>query len=147
MMPDPEPAPAIGEPNRPIEDPRGFRVSLAEGDAGAGLPPLVVAPPTVPLAPVARIAGRGPLGGAARPGAAPAPRDQSNVLVDGQSRPLTLEVVDAVRAVLVEAGDGGHRTRVLLLPPAAAAGRVRGVVRREVVVDGWRVEVEVEPAA
>ena len=40
------------------------------------------------------------------------------------------------------------RTRVLLLPvdgPTTIADRRSGVTRLEVVVDGWRVEVEVEP--
>jgi len=138
---------AVGDGEPPIADPRGFRVTLAEGSAVAGLPPLVVSPLPVPLAPVPRIAGRGPLGGAARVASAPVTRDRSTILVDGRAQAATLDVVDAVRAVLVEGGDGGHRTHVLLLSPSAASGRVRGIVRREIVVDGWRVEVEVEPAA
>ena len=53
--------------------------------------------------------------------------------------------------IVVEPGlpaDDRTRTRVLLLPAdgaTPAADRRSGVTRREVVVDGWRVEVEVEP--
>jgi biotin carboxyl carrier protein len=44
--------------------------------------------------------------------------------------------------------EGLTQARILLLPAegaASAADRRSGVTRREVVVDGWRVEVEVEP--
>jgi biotin carboxyl carrier protein len=44
--------------------------------------------------------------------------------------------------------DGGPEVRrALVLPLAPVAGQPSGVERREVVVDGWRVEVTVEPAA
>lgn len=42
-------------------------------------------------------------------------------------------------------GAAGPDRRVILEPPEAIADG-RGVVRREVVVDGWRVEVEIESA-
>ncbi len=51
------------------------------------------------------------------------------------------------RATLIVADDGSGAattTRVLLEPPAPPDAR--GVVRREVVVDGWRIELEVESA-
>ena len=50
-----------------------------------------------------------------------------------------------VRARLQTQGDAAPAA-ILLLPPSPAAGR-SGVVRREVVVDGWRFEVEIEPEA
>ncbi len=55
--------------------------------------------------------------------------------------------LDAERFVLVRGGVGGTRRRVLLLPPVLGPGSGRGVIRREVIVDGWRIEVEVESAA
>lgn len=70
-------------------------------------------------------------------GASPPP------LVDGMPVAVHLERRDAQRAVLVE-GDGreARRTRVLLGPLRAADPD--GRLRRELVVDGWRVEVEIE---
>ena len=66
--------------------------------------------------------------------------------VDGQPRAASLQWLDRERAVLVEVGPPGTRQRVLLLPRHRAPGPHRGVVRREIVVDGWRIEVDVEPA-
>ncbi|HSL98303.1 MAG TPA: biotin/lipoyl-containing protein [Candidatus Deferrimicrobiaceae bacterium] len=57
-----------------------------------------------------------------------------------------LAMADAERGVL-RSGDGADPIAVLLLPPAPKLGLAAGIVRREVVVDGWRVEVDVEPAA
>ena len=55
--------------------------------------------------------------------------------------PRAIPAADARRALT--------RARILLAPaptaPRPAADRRSGVTRREVVVDGWRVEVEVEP--
>jgi biotin carboxyl carrier protein len=42
---------------------------------------------------------------------------------------------------------GLEARRALILPMAPAAGQALGVDRLEVVVDGWRIEVLVEPAA
>jgi len=42
-----------------------------------------------------------------------------------------------------EAQGSGAPAAILLLPPARAAAR-SGLVRREIVVDGWRFEVDVE---
>ncbi len=58
-----------------------------------------------------------------------------------------LETLDDEHLILVEGRPGGDRERILLLPPMAAAQVPRGVVRREVVIGGWRVLVDVEPAA
>ena len=147
------PAPSAGleGPSAPMPDPRGVRVSLAPASAAAGLGPIVLEPPAVPVAPAPRLAGRGLLGGMAIPGAAGVlapgsdPAADGEVIVDGRPVEATLHRLDPERAIL-EAPEFTHgRERVLLLPPVAAPDG--GVVRREVVVAGWRVEVEVEPAA
>jgi biotin carboxyl carrier protein len=70
-----------------------------------------------------------------------------DVTMDGTPIRARLEQVDPERALLrEEVGRGTHR--VLVLPATApAAGVASGVTRREVVIDGWRLEVDVEPAA
>lgn len=80
--------------------------------------------------------------------------DGSMALVDGAPVEAVLDRLDAVRAVLRAAEpDQGSETdhdaqagpvRVLLGPLERDAGDGRGVARREVVVDGWRVELELE---
>jgi biotin carboxyl carrier protein len=68
-----------------------------------------------------------------------------SVIVDGAPVRIRLDRFDAAHAILSEADDGAEtRTRVLLLPFERPPGRSAGVVRREVVIDGWRVEVDVE---
>ena len=153
-------APAV--PPRPdverIVDPRAVRVTLAAGAAAVhpGIATLVIEPPAVPLAPVPRFAGGGVLGGIAAPPSgfgSSAHGLASVVIVDGEPADIGLERSDPVHAVLVEGRAAPVRTRVLLLPfdgPSAAgsAGATRphalDVRRREIVVDGWRVEVEIE---
>jgi biotin carboxyl carrier protein len=72
-----------------------------------------------------------------------------SVVVERTAR-ATLRWLDSERAALEgsDAGPGGRgprqAIRVLLLPPLRSSG---GAVRREVIVDGWRFELEVEPAA
>ncbi len=56
----------------------------------------------------------------------------------------SLRRLDAERALLVRAGQPSER--VLLLPAEAVPGQ-RGPTRREVVVAGWRFEIELEPAS
>jgi biotin carboxyl carrier protein len=56
-----------------------------------------------------------------------------------------LRHLDAERALLRTEGQAGAGQRVLLLP--AAPGPWGGALRREIVVEGWRFEVEVESAA
>src|SRR4029453_6311667 len=53
---------------------------------------------------------------------------------------------ESIHAVLTEGVDPPQRTRVLLLPADSDGHTTRssGGVRREVVVDGWRFEVEVD---
>ncbi len=54
-----------------------------------------------------------------------------------------LRTLDAERAILLRPGQPPER--LLMLPPTAADRP--GLVRREVVAGGWRIEVEIEPAA
>jgi biotin carboxyl carrier protein len=64
-------------------------------------------------------------------------------LVDGEPVEAVLEPRDAERAILaVGRPDGPARHRVVL--DRATTGR-DGITRREVLVDGWRIQVEVEP--
>lgn len=105
-----------------VPDPLGIRVTLAPSSADADLAALVVEP-------------------------SPEAAGHRHVLVDGMPAQAELIPLDGERAVLALGGAGGSRDRVLLLPPVPASAAGRGVLRREVVVGGWRVEVEVEPAA
>jgi biotin carboxyl carrier protein len=67
------------------------------------------------------------------------------VLVDGEPLEARLERLDDVHAVLVERrGSGWARTPALMLPPEASPSPSRGVVRREIVVSGWSIGVEIE---
>lgn len=123
---------ATPEADARIVDPRAVRVALAPSSAHAGVEPIVVEPPEIPLPAAPRIA---------------AVRSQGEgvVLVDAVPVQLRLDRFDAVHVMLVEAtGDGTRRTPVSLLPLEHPAGLTSGVVHREVVVDGWRVEVEIE---
>ena len=101
-------------------DPRAVRVSMGPGSARTGIESIVVEPARV--------------------------RDEGIVLVDGLPVELHLQRVDAVRGVLVEGRvDGARRIALAFLPPERPDGPGSGVVHREIVVDGWRVEVEIEP--
>jgi len=70
----------------------------------------------------------------------------------GSTVTYRLERAGGDRLVIIDDADPAARTVVILEPiaaprqPAAGPGRT-GVDRREVLVDGWRFEVEVEPAA
>jgi biotin carboxyl carrier protein len=73
--------------------------------------------------------------------------DDGAVLVDSVPAVARLERHGTVHAALIGAPDPSVRTRLLLLPavdPSGRPDRPTGGVRREVVVDGWRFEVEVE---
>lgn len=147
----PEAPDAPEQPDRMV-DPRAVRVALAGPSAHVGLPPMVVEPPEAPMTGGPHLAGHGPLGGVA-PDVPEEPEDGAAgdddvLLIDGVRRQARLERSDPLRATLVTATpedpDGmPEPTRVLLPPPEAPSG-VSGVTRREVVVDGWRIEVEVE---
>ena len=140
-----------------IVDPRAVRVALGPSAAHAEAAPIVVEPPAVPLAPAPRIAGAGVLGGVSVPAAAPLPTANDSgglVVIDGDPVHLRLDRFGPVHGVLVDGFPVATRTPVVLLPldgspggggPAGAtSARPSGVVRREIVVDGWRIEVEIE---
>jgi biotin carboxyl carrier protein len=60
---------------------------------------------------------------------------------------VRLEHRDDIHAVLVEdSSDDPSPVSVLLLPIEPAAGRAGTLARREIIVDGWRFEVDVESA-
>jgi biotin carboxyl carrier protein len=75
------------------------------------------------------------------------PDDPDPITVDGDCPGITLERTDPERSILRDEASGA-RHHVLILPGGqAGTALASGVWRREVVIDGWRVEVEVEPAA
>ncbi len=126
-------------------DPRAVRVRLGPASAHAGLEAAVVEPPAIVLAPGTHSGGapsdEQPTPSGFGQGIAPVTGD-GIVLVDG--RPLAGRLVrhGAGRATLaLGTGTGGARHRVLLGPQQADPS---GAVRREVVVDGWLVQVELE---
>lgn len=130
-----------------LPDPRGVRASLAPASAHADAPPVVLEPPAVPVAPAPPTAGIGILGGIAVPPLppAPAPADPPIVFVDGSPATLELVRLDPVHVELVSEEEGSEvRRRLLLLRPADPSEVPAGIARREVVVDGWRVLVDVE---
>jgi hypothetical protein len=143
----------------PLSDPRAVRVGLGPASRPGDEAPLVVAPPPEPLEPIRHsLAGRGPLGGAVRDTRADSssgsddPIEVSDVgpalgptfLVDGE--PMTIRLVrrGPRRAVLV-VGEGSEATSHRVVLPAAPRVGTDGVARRELVVDGWRIELELEP--
>jgi biotin carboxyl carrier protein len=75
------------------------------------------------------------------------PDDPQPITVDGGSPGITLEHTDPERSILRDEARGDLH-HVLILPGGQAGIALSsGVQRREVVIDGWRVEVDVEPAA
>ena len=104
-------------------DPRAVRVGIAPATRLDGDPVVVLAP--APAAP----------GDPADPPA--------SALVDGLPSPARLLRLDEARAILEHGSAGtGDRTPVLFGP--VRLDPHRGTEVREVVVDGWRVEVEIE---
>jgi biotin carboxyl carrier protein len=103
---------------------RAVRVSLVGADLGA-VPPIVVEP-----APVRTV---GP--------------DDPRRLVDGVPIAAHLDLLGPERAILRETPDGPAHRLLLPDPPAVGDGSRPGHQRREVIIDGWRIEVEVESAA
>ena len=112
----------------PADDPRAVRVSVAPATRLDGDPSLSLAPPGDPSL-------------ALGPGDR-APSDDP--LVDGVATPVRLHRFDDLRGRLEVGGRASAiRTGVLFGP--ARQDRQRGTEVREVVVDGWRFEIEVEP--
>ncbi|HYM82960.1 MAG TPA: biotin/lipoyl-containing protein [Candidatus Dormibacteraeota bacterium] len=134
-----------------LVDPRAIRVSVAASTALPGEEPIVVAPPPDPLAPLPEtFAGRGLLGGAGipRPTGPDARHGRERpvaFLVDGVAGSARLERLGADRARLLEpeGPEGASIARNVVLMPVSVGPD--GVSRREVVVDGWRIEVAIEP--
>lgn len=134
-------------------DPRAVRVGLAPALAHLELEPVIVEPPLAPLAPRPSVLGVGILGGVTeRPvddATSAATAADASVVVDGEPSTARLDHLDAGRASLHL--DTEHRDparsaapiRVLLEPTERPADG-RGAIRRELVVDGWRIEVEIE---
>jgi len=154
------PADAPSRTEGPV-DARAVRVAVGPATRLAAEPAIVVSPPPVPLAPLRNsLAGTGPLGGTARgqdgPGdAAAEPPDETpvtaaepaagpTVLVDDEPVALRLVRRGVRRALLVE-GTGRGATRHRVVFPGSTVVGPDGLARREVVVDGWRIEVELEP--
>ncbi len=138
-----DPAPAR------LPDPRGVRAIVVEARGESGPAPIVLEPPAIPVAPSRSTAGVGVLGGIAPPPPAPAgpgaDPPTSIVLVDGVPASAELTRLDAVHSEL-RIGEGGEavRQRVVLLGAHDAQSAPPGVRRREVLVGGWRVVVDVE---
>ena len=152
-----------------------MRVTVLGADDLPGLRPVVIEPAPEPLEPTNATVGVGPLGGVAMAGGTPAGRPDTRLTLDGAPLETTLRTLDAARARLEpspgeprQAGEprepgeprqprqpGAPRRQgepdepahgVLLLDPDPS-GATPGTWRREVVIDGWRFDVEVEPAA
>ena len=107
-----------------VVDARAVRVAVI------GREPVLVGSPIV-LAPAAIDAATSAL-----------PEPHQPVLVDGLPSTARLERHGTVHATLVE--DDGIR-RIILLPGEWPHGTSQGARRSVVVVDGWQVEVEIEP--
>ena len=71
--------------------------------------------------------------------------DDGEIHIDGRPTTDRLRRLDPERAVLAVGGGEAHR--VLMLPPRADPLGDRSIQRREMVVDGWRVELELESEA
>ncbi len=144
-----EPLDTPVEPRGGPVDPRAVRVSVATTSRLPDDPTVTIGPAAIPVEPPHdRLAGVGILGGipaalpdparsAGDPAAAP-----SDPLVDGVSVVARLEWLDDARAVLVRgAGPDQTRTPVLLGPVRTRDGGTM----REVIVDGWRIDIELQP--
>jgi hypothetical protein len=140
-------------------DPRAIRVAIGPQTAVGDEPAIVVSPPPQPIAPrLHSAAGAGLLGGLApldvgrpEPEAAPdvltvadaAPAPGPNFVVDGEPTALRLVRRDVARATLV-VGEGGAAVRHRVVFTDDPVVGPDGVTRREIFVDGWRVDVALE---
>ena len=127
---------APGEPaaTTPPADPRAVRIGVAPATRLEGDPAFTFAPtPASAVSPAVDPAGPDADGEAG----------WADLLVDGVPARAFLRRFDEVRARLTEDGpDGIVRTAVLFGP--VHLDRRRGIEIREVVVQGWRIEVELE---
>ncbi len=105
-----------------------MRVGVAAATRLDGDPAFSVAPPPDPAQRLVPVSGDVP----------------QDPLVDGVPTPVRLRRLDHARAVL-EATVDGTPTRTVVLFGLVRPDRERGTDVREVVVDGWRIEVQVEP--
>jgi hypothetical protein len=135
---------AEARPEAPI-DPRAIRVGVAPTSRLPSDPTITVGPSSVTLEPLRdKLAGVGLLGGVAAipsAGDSAGPVEPELPLVDGTPTAVRLEWLDDRRAVLVR-GEGSEATRTpVLIGPVWDRG---GTSIREVVVDGWRLDLELE---
>ena len=131
-----------------IVDPRAVRVGVTAASGRAEIEPIVIEPPEVPLAPAPHVLGTGILGGISAEAFAlvdVTADDEGIAIVDGLPLQVRLDHVDGIHGRLTEVTKhGSAETSMLLLPLERPSGPSSGVVRREIVVDGWRIEVEIE---
>lgn len=121
--------------------PRAVRVSLGPSMAVEGAQPVSIEPAPEPLAMLEASSGVGLLGGVTMDSSRGAPAHPSGVLVDGEPAGVSLRRLDAEHAILEVAGEA-PRSVLLIAMASSAPGTTR-----EVVVDGWRIEVLLESAA
>lgn len=128
-------------------DAQAVRVRLAAASRQGDEPGLRIGRAREPLRMTNPTVGRGPLGGVAVApdvttgvGAAPTSvfAQGQSVLVDGLPADVTLRAIGSGRHVVTQ---DGSRTRIILEAPARGED---GVQCREVLVDGFRFEVETE---
>ena len=127
---------------------RAIRVSLAPTMVVEGVAPMTVEPAPEPLVMLEASSGTGILGGfALDPERGVAPRDPA-VLADGSPAPARLRRLDAEH-VRLEYADGSRRAVQLIAHPQAdhRPGGPSSGERWEVVVEGWRFEVDLESAS
>jgi biotin carboxyl carrier protein len=137
----------------PLIDPRAIRASLAAPSIHADVAPIVIEPAAVPLAPsrdrpgtldALDDTGTGPARPPLRLGTT---KGDDIVVIDGEPVPVRLDRFGSMHGVIRDATDaaGPTRTPVVILPADASTQPVTpGATRREVIVEGWRIEVEVE---
>ncbi|MEO8273551.1 MAG: biotin/lipoyl-containing protein [Chloroflexota bacterium] len=128
------------------QDPRGIRVSVAGGDAD-GTGPIVLEPAPMAIVAAPRTTGVGLLGGVIqRPAASPAAGEDHHAVLDGVPVEATLRVTGPERAIFLEAPSGPSHRLFLRMADPSPTPLPPGVRRHEVVIDGWRVEVDVQSA-
>ncbi len=120
--------PLPGETPARDVDARAVRATIAAATRLEGDPSMTIEPPPDPTR---TLAGREVL-----------PTDEP--IVDGEQVAARLERFDDGR-VRLTLDDHGEPLSLAIVVGEARADRARGTVVREVVVRGWRIEVEVEP--